>query len=103
MQFNIPLNNLRGSYSYKIKAIGLHNVFNGAASIIVGLLAGVKNTYIKKALSNYIGVKRRFTHLGKVNLSNIYDDYAHHPTEIAATISGAKQINKNIIVVFQPQ
>ena len=40
--------------------------------------------------------------LGKINLSNIYDDYAHHPTEIAATLSGAKQINKNIIVVFQP-
>ena len=51
---------------------------------------------------NYIGVKRRFTHLGKVNLSNIYDDYAHHPTEILATLKGAKQVNKNIIVVFQP-
>ena len=47
-------------------------------------------------------MKRRFTYLGKVNLSNIYDDYAHHPTEILATLKGAKQINKNIIVVFQP-
>ena len=80
----------------------MHNVFNGTASIIAGLLAGVKNNYIKSALVNYIGVKRRFTHLGKINLSDIYDDYAHHPTEIAATLSGAKQINKNIIVVFQP-
>ena len=102
LKFNIPVNNLSGSYSYKIKAIGLHNVYNGAASIIAGLLVGVKNSFIKEALKNYIGVKRRFTHLGKVNLANIYDDYAHHPTEIAATLSGAKQINKNIIVVFQP-
>ena len=102
LKFNIPINNLSGSYSYKIKAIGLHNVYNGAASIIAGLLAGVKNSYIRNALRNYIGVKRRFTHLGNVNLSNIYDDYAHHPTEIAATLSGAKQINKNIIVFFQP-
>ena len=37
-----------------------------------------------------------------MNLSNIYDDYAHHPTEILATLKGAKQVNKNIIVVFQP-
>jgi len=102
LKFNIPINNLIGSYTYKIKAIGLHNVFNGTASIIAGLFAGVKNKYIKKALKNYIGVKRRFTHLGQVNLSNIYDDYAHHPTEIAATLLGAKQINKNIIIVFEP-
>ena len=102
LKFNIPINNKKGSYSYKIKAIGMHNVFNGTASVIAGLLAGVKNNYIKNALVNYIGVKRRFTHLGKINFSNIYDDYAHHPTEIAATLSGAKQINKNIIVVFQP-
>jgi len=102
LKFNIPINNVSGSYSYKIKAIGLHNVYNGTASIISGLLAGVKHRYVKKALINYIGVKRRFTHLGKINLSNIYDDYAHHPTEIAATLSGAKQVNKNLVVVFQP-
>ncbi len=102
LKFNIPLNNFSGSYSYKIKAIGMHNVYNGAASIIAGLLVGVKNSSIKNALKNYIGVKRRFTFLGKVNLAQIYDDYAHHPTEILATLSGAKQINKNMIVVFQP-
>jgi len=102
LNFNIPINNLYGSYSYKIKAIGLHNIYNGTASIIAGLLVGVKNSFIKNALKNYIGVKRRFAHLGNVNLARIYDDYAHHPTEIAATLSGAKQINKNIIVVFQP-
>ena len=102
LRFNTPINNLKGSYLYRIKAVGLHNIYNGTASIIAGLLVGVKNTYIKDALNNYIGVKRRFTHLGRVNLSNIYDDYAHHPTEIAATLSAAKQINKNIIVVYQP-
>jgi UDP-N-acetylmuramate--alanine ligase len=93
---------LSKSYSYKLKANGLHNIYNATASIIVGHLVGVKNSFIKNALKNYIGVKRRFTHLGKVNLANIYDDYAHHPTEITATLSGAKQIHKNIIVVFQP-
>jgi UDP-N-acetylmuramate--alanine ligase len=90
------------SYTYKLKASGLHNVYNGTASIIAGHLIGVKNSFIKDALKNYIGVKRRFTHLGKINSADIYDDYAHHPTEIAATLLGAKQIYKNIIVVFQP-
>ena len=80
----------------------MHNIYNATAAIIAGLLSGVKNNYIKLALINYIGVKRRFTHLGKVNLSNIYDDYAHHPTEILATLKGAKQVNKKIIIVFQP-
>tara|TARA_Y100001970_G_C14248549_1_gene870041 strand:+ start:66 stop:1451 length:1386 start_codon:yes stop_codon:yes gene_type:complete len=102
LKFNIPINKMSGSCYYKIKAIGLHNVYNGTASIIAALLAGVKNTYIKSALINYIGVKRRFNFLGRVNLSYIYDDYAHHPTEILATLNGAKQVNKNIVVVFQP-
>ena len=102
VKFNTPINNFSGLHSYMVKAIGLHNVYNSTASIIASLLVGVKNKYIKSALINYIGVKRRFTYLGKVNLSDIYDDYAHHPTEILATLKGAKQINKNIIVVFQP-
>ena len=80
----------------------MHNVLNGAASVIAGIQVGVQNEKIKKALKNYIGVKRRFTYLGKINSSKIYDDYAHHPTEIAATLSGARQIGKKIIVIFQP-
>ena len=102
LNLNFSEYKLSKSYSYKLKASGLHNIYNATASIIAGLLVGIKNSFIKDALKNYIGVKRRFTHLGKVNLANIYDDYAHHPTEIDATLLGAKQINKNIIVVFQP-
>jgi len=102
LNFNLTDSKLPKSYTYKLKASGLHNVYNGTASIIAGHLIGVKNSFIKDALKNYIGVKRRFTHLGKINSADIYDDYAHHPTEIAATLSGAKQIHKNIIVVFQP-
>jgi UDP-N-acetylmuramate--alanine ligase len=102
LNFNFLDDKMSKSYSYKLNAIGLHNIYNAAASIIAGHLVGVKNSFIKNAIKNYIGVKRRFTYLGKVNLADIYDDYAHHPTEIAATLLGAKQINKNIIVVFQP-
>ena len=102
LNFNLSYDKFYKSNSYKLKAHGLHNIYNGTASIIAGHLVGVKNFYIKEALKNYIGVKRRFTHLGKVNSADIYDDYAHHPTEIAATLLGAKHLHKNVIVVFQP-
>ena len=92
----------KGSYNYSIKTIGNHNVLNGCASIITAFLVGVKNRNIKQALKNYIGVKRRFTYLGKVKNSLVYDDYAHHPTEIRATLEAAKKIRKKIIVIFQP-
>ena len=51
---------------------------------------------------NYVGVKRRFSFIGKKNKSFVYDDYAHHPTEIAATLSAAKSLKNKVIVVFQP-
>ncbi|PPR49909.1 MAG: hypothetical protein CFH14_00980, partial [Alphaproteobacteria bacterium MarineAlpha5_Bin4] len=99
---NKQISKYRGNFNYSIQTIGNHNVLNGCASIIAAFLVGVKNKYIKKALKNYIGVKRRFTFLGKVNNAFIYDDYAHHPTEIAATLLAAKKINKKIVIIFQP-
>ena len=82
--------------------MGNHNILNATASIIASKLIGVKNNSINTALKNYIGVKRRFTFLGKKNNALIYDDYAHHPTEIKATLEAAKGLKNNIVVVFQP-
>ena len=104
--FKLNLNNKNINHSknfkFTISALGNHNVLNGTASIIASKLLGVSNISINKALKNYIGVKRRFTLLGKKNNALIYDDYAHHPTEISATLSAAKYLKRNIIVVFQP-
>ncbi len=94
----LKLNN----FNFTINTIGDHNTLNTTASIIVAKLVGVKNNSINLALNNYIGVKRRFTLLGKKNNSFIYDDYAHHPTEIKATLNAAKNLKKDIVVVFQP-
>ena len=85
-----------------MNAIGNHNVLNATASIIASKLVGVNNILINRALNNYIGVKRRFSYLGKKNKAFIYDDYAHHPTEISVTLDAAKNLNNNIVVVFQP-
>ncbi len=90
------------NYKFTLNSIGNHNTLNATASIIASKLVGVKNIYINRALKNYRGVKRRFTYLGKKNLARIYDDYAHHPTEIAATLEAANNLKSNIIVVFQP-
>ena len=90
------------NYKFVLNAVGNHNILNATASIIASKLVGVENLFINKALKNYIGVKRRFSFLGKKNKALIYDDYAHHPTEISATLDAAKNLNNNIVVVFQP-
>ena len=93
----------RGTYKFIIKLLGKHNILNATASIGVGLLLKLPINKIRNALKNFQGVKRRFTFLGKIKKASIYDDYAHHPTEIQATLEIAKYITKNkIVVIFQP-
>ena len=83
--------------------MGDHNIFNSTASIIAALLAEIPMQNIKNSLKVFQGVKRRFSFIGKINKASIYDDYAHHPSEIKASYEIAKQISdKKIIIVFQP-
>jgi UDP-N-acetylmuramate--alanine ligase len=82
---------------------GLHNVYNAMATVITCLEAGLSFANIAEAIYEFIGAKRRFQVLGEVNDILVIDDYAHHPTEIQATISAAKATGKRIIAVFQPQ
>jgi len=103
--FKLKINNKithSSNYKFTINAIGNHNILNATASIVAAKLNGIKNKDINNALTNYVGVKRRFSFLGKKNMANVYDDYAHHPTEIAATLSAAKSLKNKVIVVFQP-
>ena len=82
---------------------GEHNVQNAAAAAVVALVLGIDFDKIKKNLFKFKGAKRRFTIVGKVNDTVIVDDYAHHPTEIDATLKTAKNECKgNVIAVFQP-
>ncbi len=103
--FKLKINNKiihNSNYKFTINAIGNHNILNATASIVAAKLNGIKNKDINNALKNYVGVKRRFSFIGKKNKSFVYDDYAHHPTEIAATLSAAKSLKNKVIVVFQP-
>ena len=83
--------------------IGVHNISNSVAAAALALTLGVSIDAIKIALRNFIGTERRFEFKGSVGGVNIFDDYAHHPTEIDATLSAAKRYPHNEIwCVFQP-
>jgi UDP-N-acetylmuramate--alanine ligase len=89
---------------------GEHNKANALAALAVALEIGLKFEPAAKSLSNFGGVNRRFQHMGEVNGIRVVDDYAHHPTEIEATLKAARQYlqgkkgqEKNrIVALFQP-
>jgi UDP-N-acetylmuramate--alanine ligase len=83
---------------------GLHNVRNALAAIAVGLAVAVPIETIAKALAGFGGVHRRFERLGVYRGADVVDDYAHHPTEVAATLAAARQVypRRTIHAVFQP-
>ncbi len=86
-----------------LKVPGRHNILNSLAAIGIALEAGMNYEEIKKGLEKYTGVKRRFEKKGLLGDILVIDDYAHHPTEIEATIRAARNTGyERIIVVFQP-
>ena len=82
---------------------GLYNVSNATAAIAIALELGVSHDDIRKGISSFGGVRRRFTHTGSWNGIEIYDDYAHHPVEINSVLSAARQASSGkVIAVKQP-
>ncbi len=82
---------------------GEHNVLNSLAAIAAAEALGVDISVIVKALAAFQGTGRRFEQLGQCNGLAVYDDYAHHPTEIQATLKTARQFApQRLIVIFQP-
>ncbi|HEX5072653.1 MAG TPA: UDP-N-acetylmuramate--L-alanine ligase [Gemmatimonadaceae bacterium] len=83
---------------------GLHNVMNALAAIASGLTLGATLEAMRPGLAGFRGVERRFQRLGTVNGVDVVDDYAHHPTEIRATLAAARTAfpGRRIVAVFQP-
>ncbi len=82
---------------------GRHNVQNALAAVAVGLEMGMDDAAVAKGFATFGGVKRRFTKVGDVNGITIIDDYAHHPVEIRAVLSAAREGAKGrVIAVCQP-
>lgn len=92
------------SHKFYLTVPGIHNVYDAIAAITTSLAHGISFESMEKSLNEFCGAKRRFEYK-KTLKENIlvYDDYAHHPTEIKATLSAAKQKQHNrIIAIFQP-
>lgn len=87
----------------KLSVFGEHNIYNALATISVSMLYSFDETAIKNGLINFKGADRRFELKKTYNSAAIVDDYAHHPTEIKATICSAKSANfTKTTVIFQP-
>src|SRR5262249_51768184 len=88
---------------FRLHVPGLHNVLNATAAIAVGVGLDIPVPQIREALENFRGVDRRFQLRGTVNGIAVIDDYGHHPTEIRATLSAARQCGyRKVHVIFQP-
>jgi len=82
---------------------GRHNVQNALAAIAVALEFGIADEAILRGFEKFEGVKRRFTRVGEVDGAVVIDDYAHHPTEIRAVLSAAREgAEGRVIAVMQP-
>ena len=105
MFFSQKNKNTIAKISRVIKVPGKHNIMNALSAWQVAKTLGVKDNLIEKALSEYKGVWRRIEYKGKtINGIKLFDDYAHHPTEIRATLQALREKfpNKKITVCFQP-
>ena len=112
--FNLKIEN--GTYIFDVKTPtseiknivfqlpGQHNVMNALAALAMADVYGIPLASIKKSLSTFKGVKRRFSYKIKTADFVLIDDYAHHPTEINAVAHSVREMypNEEILVVFQP-
>jgi UDP-N-acetylmuramate--alanine ligase len=107
MFFNISVklnNKVEHIKNIELNLLGKHNVLNATAAIGVAKSLGIKNNTIKATLKNFLGVQRRLTKITNFRGSEIYDDYAHHPTEIISVLNAIKSgfKEKKIVTIFQP-
>lgn len=87
----------------ELHAFGTHNVYNALAAAAAAHLCGIPAEKIAQSLAEFVGAKRRMEQKGYLNGAVVYDDYGHHPVEIAATLSGAREMGySRILCAYQP-
>ncbi len=87
----------------RLRVPGMHNISNALAAVAAGLEIGMTFEELSSGLKEFGGARRRFQLMGVVQNIQIIDDYAHHPTEVAATIEAAKGVHSGrVVAVFQP-
>lgn len=89
--------------AFELSVPGLHNIYNATAAILTAYVSSIDLELIRDNIKSYSGVGRRFEVKGNYNDALVVDDYAHHPTELKATLSAAKKMKKaNLWCIFQP-
>ena len=107
-RFSVRLTNRRTRETHDIDGLSLaipgdHNALNSTAALAVAKELGISDEAIRKGFKSFTGVKRRFTRTGEHNGITVYDDYGHHPVEIAAVLKAARGVARGrVIAVMQP-
>ncbi|MEN9920443.1 MAG: UDP-N-acetylmuramate--L-alanine ligase, UDP-N-acetylmuramate--alanine ligase [Candidatus Parcubacteria bacterium] len=88
---------------YALKQPGVHNRMNAAAAKMVALKEKLEEAVVDEALGDFAGTWRRFEFKGEFQGAHVFDDYAHHPTELKATLSGLRELypDKNIVAISE--
>lgn len=100
----IKYSGLKGNLGFNLAIPGKHNVSNALGVIALGKLLGIDESIIKKSIESFSGIGRRMELIADANGIKVYDDYAHHPTAIAATLQGLRELypSARIIAVDEP-
>ena len=104
LYINVPNKKKLHIKKLRIPLLGIHNVRNAVAAAAIALTVGISVSIIKKGLSKFRGVQRRFNKIFTYNGMDFYDDYAHHPTEIKFVLDGVGKVYKGYgkVCIFQP-
>lgn len=88
----------------RLRVPGRHNVLNAAGALVCGEGLGASPLGLRAGLESFTGTRRRFEFRGELDGVRVYDDYAHHPTEVRATLEAARQVKGEgrLVVAFQP-
>jgi UDP-N-acetylmuramate--alanine ligase len=106
--FDVQLPEAEKTFEVRLNMPGRHNVLNSLAAICVAHELGISIAHMQAALSSFQGIGRRMHRYGEIKIAQgtvtLIDDYAHHPTEVAATLSATRNAwpEKRLVVVFQP-
>jgi UDP-N-acetylmuramate--alanine ligase len=105
---DLALDDLGSRFTWRDRPVrltvpGAHNALNAVAALEAARIAGADEAAAAKAMETFVGAGRRFERVGNVGGAELYDDYAHHPTEVRATLEAARtRAPRRLVAVFQP-
>ena len=102
--FDVLYNGAKFIENLELPLLGNHNILNSLSSIALAIYLNIDKNILKETFKEFTGTKHRFSLVDKIKDIKIYDDYAHHPTEIKSTLSMARIVAKTnkIFTIFQP-